>query len=137
MNKLTSTLLVDDDETTNFVNQMLLEHAGVTEQVLTAHNGQEALELILQQCQGGVCPELILLDINMPVMNGFEFLEEFRQLEFSNKQSVVIIMLTTSLNPNDMGRLQDLPNDGFLNKPLTEEALKNLLKEHFNQELPN
>lgn len=72
MQKLTSTLLVDDDETTNFVNEMLLKDMGVTEQILTAHNGQEALELILERCENNECPSLILLDINMPVMNGFE-----------------------------------------------------------------
>ena len=135
MEKLTSTLLVDDDETTNFVNQMLLKDMGVTEQVLTAHNGQEALELIQQRCRQGLCPELILLDINMPVMNGFEFLEEFEQLEFANKQSVVIVMLTTSLNPQDMNHLQKLPNDGFLNKPLTEKMVKEVLKKYFDKDL--
>ena len=136
MNKLTTTLLVDDDETTNFVNQMLLEDMGVTEDVLVANNGQEALELVRQRCQEGLCPELILLDINMPVMNGFEFLEEYEQLSFPNKQSVVVVMLTTSLNPQDMNRLRDLPNEGFLNKPLNEKMVKELLREHFDKDLP-
>ena len=135
MNKLTTTLLVDDDETTNFVNQMLLEDMGVTEDVLVANNGQEALELVRQRCQEGLCPELILLDINMPVMNGFEFLKEYEQLSFPNKQSVVIVMLTTSLNPQDMDRLRDLPNEGFLNKPLNEKMVKELLREHFDKDL--
>ena len=135
MNKLTTTLLVDDDETTNFVNQMLLEDMGVTEDVLVANNGQEALELVRQRCQEGLCPELILLDINMPVMNGFEFLEEYEQLSFPNKQSVVVVMLTTSLNPQDMDRLRDLPNEGFLNKPLNEKVLKELLRKHFDKDL--
>ena len=137
MDKLTTTLLVDDDETTNFVNQMLLEDMGVTEDVLVANNGQEALELVRQRCQEGLCPELILLDINMPVMNGFEFLEEYEQLSFPNKQSVVVVMLTTSLNPQDMDRLRDLPNEGFLNKPLNEKMVKELLREHFDKDLPS
>ena len=136
MNKLSATLLVDDDETTNFVNQMLLEDMGVTEQVLVANNGQEALELVQQRCQQERCPELILLDINMPVMNGFEFLEKYEQLDFPNKQSVVIVMLTTSLNPQDMDRLRGLTNEGFLNKPLNEKMVKELLREHFDKDLP-
>ena len=137
MEKLTSVLLVDDDETTNFVNEMLLEDLDVTQQILVAHNGQEALEVIQQRCQEGLCPRLILLDINMPVMNGFEFLEAYEQLDFPNKQSVVIVMLTTSLNPKDVDRLRSLPNHGFLNKPLKRETINALFQAHFDQSLPS
>ena len=135
MQKLTSTLLVDDDETTNFVNEMLLKDMGVTEQILTAHNGQEALELILERCENNECPSLILLDINMPVMNGFEFLERYRKLDFPDKHTVVIGMLTTSLNPRDMDQLVGLPYDDFLSKPLTEAKVRSLLDQHFSLEL--
>lgn len=136
MNKISCTLLVDDDDTTNFVNQMLLEDLEVTDKVLIAHNGKEALELIKGQCEQSTCPELILLDINMPVMNGFEFLQAYEELDFNHKQSVVIVMLTTSMNSLDMDRLQEVPIKGFLNKPLTGEMVKDLLKQHFNRELP-
>ncbi len=132
MNKLTSILLVDDDTTTNFVNQMLLEDLDVTEEVLIACNGKEALETIDQQCQKGNCPQLILLDINMPVMNGFEFLEAYKQLDLSYKQSVMIVMLTTSMNPADMDRLGKMPIRGVLNKPLTAETFKRILGETFS-----
>lgn len=134
MSKLSSILLVDDDDTTNFVNQMLLEDMEVADQILTATNGQEALSVIKRQCAQGCCPSLVLLDINMPVMNGFEFLEAYEQLDLDNKQSVVVVMLTTSLNPKDLERLGDLPNRGFLNKPLTADMVKQLLQTHFEQD---
>src|SRR5687768_12322476 len=102
MEKIKYTLLIDDDQTTNFVNQLLLEDLQVSQQVHVALNGKEALALINRQCEQGNCPELILLDINMPVMNGFEFLEAYGKLEFARKQSVVIVMLTTSMNPGDV-----------------------------------
>ena len=70
MNKLSCILLVDDDDTTNFVNQMLLEDLGVVQQVLVAENGWQALQLIKQQWGKDNCPQPILLDINMPEMNG-------------------------------------------------------------------
>jgi CheY-like chemotaxis protein len=101
--------------------------------VLIAYNGKEALELIHNACESALCPELILLDINMPVMNGFEFLKAYQGLEFPHKQSVVIVMLTTSLNPQDMEQIDELPLKikGNLNKPLTEEMVRNLLHTHF------
>jgi len=131
MNKINSVVLVDDDTTTNYVNQLLLEDLDVTHQILIAHNGEEALELISGNCENGYCPQLILLDINMPVMNGFEFMEAYQRLASKHKQSVVVVMLTTSLNPGDVKRLQEVPINGFLNKPLTEDKVRALLKQHF------
>jgi CheY-like chemotaxis protein len=136
MNKLRSVLLVDDDQTTNFVNQLLLEDLEVSGQVLVSVNGREAINLIRQQCVNGDCPQLILLDINMPVMNGFEFLEAYKEMDLACKQSVVIIMLTTSMNPVDVERLREMPVNGLLNKPLTEEKVRELLRQHFDKELP-
>jgi CheY-like chemotaxis protein len=72
----------------------------------------------------------------MPVMNGFEFLETYKQMELACKQSVVIIMLTTSMNPVDVERLREMPVNGLLNKPLTEEKVRELLRQHFDKELP-
>lgn len=136
MNKIKRILLIDDDPITNFANQLLLEDLAVAEQVLVATNGQEALQRIRQLGAGGTCPELILLDINMPVMNGFEFLEAYEGFGSAQKQSVVILMLTTSMNPGDVQRLQQVHIQGFLNKPLTEEMVRDLLRQHFNRQLP-
>ncbi len=136
MNKLNCILLVDDDDTTNFVNELLLEDLKVTKEVCVTRNGEEALQMIGQECGENNCPQLVLLDINMPVMNGFEFLEAYNELDFSHKQSVVIVMLTTSMNPADVDRLQKLPIQGVVNKPLTKEKIQELLRQHFNQELP-
>ncbi|QHT65304.1 response regulator [Rhodocytophaga rosea] len=138
MEKIKCILLVDDDPTTNFVNETLLEDLQVSEQVLIAYNGKEALKLIQNECESDLCPELILLDINMPVMNGFEFLKAYQRLEFAHKQSVVIVMLTTSLNPGDIKQIDELPLKikGFLNKPLTEQMVRNLFQKHFHRDLP-
>ncbi|GGG43050.1 response regulator [Hymenobacter glacieicola] len=136
MDKLSCILLVDDDKTTNFLNRLLLENLGVADRVLVAENGREALRLIEQNSTEETCPALILLDINMPVMNGFDFLDAYQDLSFDHKQSVVIVMLTTSLNPRDVARLQQLPTNGFMNKPLTKKMVHDVLKEHFNLEFP-
>jgi CheY-like chemotaxis protein len=131
MNKLACILLVDDDNTTNFVNRMLLEDLAVTEKVIEAKNGQEAIKFLQEQSQNNGCPQLILLDVKMPVMDGFEFLEAYEKLEFEQKESIIIVMLTTSLHPRDVERLQHLPIKGYLNKPLTKDKMLDLLSQHF------
>jgi CheY-like chemotaxis protein len=134
MSKLGSILLVDDDKITNFLNQLLLNDLGVAQQVLTAENGQEALRIIEEQCESSDCPSLILLDVNMPVMNGFEFLEAYEKMAFTSKQSIIVVMLTTSLHPRDVKRLSGMPIQGFLNKPLTKIMVQELVQKHFSAE---
>ncbi len=132
MNKIACTLLVDDDETANFLNELLFKRLDVTQKLLIARNGLEALDVISENCPGQSCPALILLDINMPIMDGFEFLNAYKELNFDQKQSVVIIMLTTSLNPRDMEKVQEANIAGVINKPLTKKALLDIIDQHFS-----
>lgn len=133
MSKIKCALLVDDDSINNFVNQTLIAKLNITGNVITALNGEEALKHVRQYCSVSdrCCPDLILLDINMPVMDGFDFLEEYSKLDFSNKNQVVIIVLTTSSNPKDIEKIEQYKVNGFINKPLTEEKLRNILQIHF------
>jgi CheY-like chemotaxis protein len=133
---LSSVLLVDDDPTTNFLNKLLLTRMGVAEQVLVAENGEQALRTLAQMCSASVnpaCPRLILLDMNMPVLNGLAFLEAYVQMPLAQQQPIVIVMLTTSLHPVDLARIQQLPIAGFLSKPLTQEKVMSLWQQHFNE----
>jgi CheY-like chemotaxis protein len=134
MAAISCTLLVDDDDTTNFLNQALLRRMAVTDTVLVAGNGQEALDLLRTHCAEAItptCPALILLDLKMPRMNGLEFLQAYAQRPPAENPAVVIIILTTSLNPNDVGQMQHLPIHGYLTKPLTREKITQVLQEHF------
>jgi len=135
MVKLSSVLLVDDDPTTNFLNKLLLQTQGVAEQVLVAENGQEALRLLAPD-QPTCAPALILLDMNMPVMNGLAFLEAYAQLPLAQQQAIVVILLTTSIHERDLARAQQSPIAGFLDKPLNKTKLVALLHQHFPQTRP-
>src|SRR5215212_10175209 len=98
--KLNCVLLIDDDEPTNFFNQIIIENTGCAEEIKTAQSGQEALEYLTNisgSDKSFPCPDLIFLDINMPAMNGWEFLEKYRTLDGHLKGKVMIVMLTTSL----------------------------------------
>jgi len=135
---LPAVLLVDDDPTTNFINTRLLKRLQVSNEILVALDGQQALDVLHTHCANGgsTCPSLVLLDVNMPVMNGFEFLEAFMQRPPSSK-SMVIVLLTSSQLDEDLVRAQHLPVADFLNKPLTREKISEVLDRYFDHPLPN
>lgn len=133
-NKLNCVLLIDDDEPTNFLNQLVLEGTGCTERIHVAESGHSALRYLESSCenQNQPCPELIFLDINMPAMNGWEFLERYSGLEKQRKEHPVVVMLTTSLNPDDRALASKIPDvSGFETKPLTYDKLEAILKKYF------
>lgn len=134
MKKLSLVLLVDDDATTNFLNEHLLNKLGVAEAVLVARNGEEALRLLAETCANPVtCPELVLLDLNMPVMSGIAFLEAFQPPPPA--LPICVVVLTTTAHPHDLARLAGLPYAGLLHKPLTRAKVDALLREHFQRQL--
>lgn len=126
-------LLVDDNYASNFLHTKLLPHPDPTAQVRTALNGQEALEVLRTHYQPPTprCPTLVLLDINMPIINGFAFLEAYQQLALAQRQDLTILLLTTSISPRDLARLQHLPIAGLLPYPLSEEKIAQVLADHF------
>ncbi|MFC5684103.1 response regulator [Flavobacterium sp. MAHUQ-51] len=137
--KLNCILLIDDDAATNFINRRVIEKADITENIFTALNGKEAINFLTnkgnhQKEEDAVYPQpnLILLDINMPIMDGWEFLEAYEKLDENQKSKIIIVMLTTSFNPDDKTRAEKIETiSGFKNKPLSAEILNDLIKTHF------
>jgi CheY-like chemotaxis protein len=136
--KLKCILLIDDDEPTNYISKMLIEEAGCAEHVEVAQSGQKALDYLTSSenahCDDSEfpCPDLIFLDINMPAMNGWEFLEKYEGLPVACRGNVIMVMLTTSLNPEDKQKASEIPDiSGFESKPLTSEKLERILRKHY------
>jgi CheY-like chemotaxis protein len=126
--KVNTILLVDDDNVTNFINERLINKLNIAQNVKVTSNGEEGITFIKEYCQtGNLCPEIIFLDINMPVMDGFEFIRAFEELKEVITNKTKIVILTTSTNANDIEKLKYLGNFDFINKPLTEEKLFNCL----------
>lgn len=136
MKKLNTILLVDDDEITNFSNKFLLNKSEVAEKIDVVMNGEEALKYLSDPAHDDV--DLILLDVNMPVMNGFEFLAEFENLPSRRQSQCLILMLTTSLHPDDKQKAAAFKEknilSGYFNKPLTMESVKLIRSQYFPED---
>jgi CheY-like chemotaxis protein len=139
MQKLAKVLLVDDDQITTFLNTQLLKQLAVAEHVLVAHNGVEALQTLAKTCDEPAAstePLLVLLDVNMPVMNGVEFLETYQQHPLAQKCHLVVVVLTTSEHGRDLARIKALPLAAdILTKPLTREKVETILHRHYQRGL--
>lgn len=127
MKKLDHVLLVDDDSITNFLNENLLKEMKLAEEINVANDGAEALDFIKAHWDRGISfkKKLILLDINMPVMDGFEFLEHFDQMKIND--GVKIVLLTTSSNNKDIEKAKKYNVYDYILKPLNDEKLMTLV----------
>lgn len=132
MYPLSAILLVDDDPSTNFLNEATLYPLRLTSTYLTARNGAEAIAQLKNQSATPAQPVLVLLDMAMPVMNGMDFLEQFGSLPAELRASIMIIVLAVSMTSADLTRIGDYPVVGTVSKPLTAEKLTTILQLQFN-----
>jgi CheY-like chemotaxis protein len=136
---LQAILLIDDDLPTNFIHKKIIQKAAVDVVVKSVTNVQEALDFITYS---GIYentaeiprPGVIFLDINMPGLNGWDFMNAYHQLNKRFKVKSIIIMLSTSLDPEDKKRaLLDKEIATFLNKPLRPEMVTSLLDNYYKE----
>ena len=130
MKTYNSILLIDDSDSDNFLHTRIVKKTGITDKIIVKNNGVTALEYLKEQIAvDSTDPELIFLDINMPGMNGWEFLDEYDKLDEKSKEGIIICMLTTSYATPDIEKAKS--NDcihSFISKPLTTEKLLTVLE---------
>ncbi|MVN20696.1 response regulator [Mucilaginibacter arboris] len=120
-------MLVDDDEINNFITVKLIRKAFPDSVLSTYLNGRLAIDRLkdILQHQPENIPDYILLDINMPVMNGWEFLEEYKQLNFDSDKKITIYILSSSVFSNDIDKSKSYESvASFISKPLNLESIK-------------
>lgn len=122
-------LLVDDDSTSTFLCMKTLERMGFMGDIHSALNGAEALDLFKDYYRGSRgLPHIILLDLNMPIMDGFGFLEAFNKLNLPNIDDVKIIVVSSSEDADDIRRVKNLGVSRYISKPLKTERLREVLE---------
>jgi len=130
--KFTSLMLIDDNEIDNLINQKIIESCNICNHIFMHTSAKSAVEFLrnvekVEKWSKEMLPEIIFLDIDMPLMDGFQFLEEFNRLNSETKKRCKIVMLTSSNNEADITRAQKSSYVAkYITKPLTEDNLMSL-----------
>lgn len=124
MSNYKTCLLIDDNYIDNFVTRRILEGGDFAEKVIVTQSASEAIASLQA---GTVKPDVIFLDIRMPVMGGFEFLQEYDKINIENKQAIKIFMLSSSLDPTDLKKSTNNKYiTQFIHKPITQKILDDI-----------
>jgi len=126
--KYRAVMLIDDNEIDNLINQKMIEAASITDNIYTHIGAKSAIEFLKNMEKMDVAekvlPDVIFLDIDMPLMDGFQFLDEFENLSALTRKKSRIVMLTSSINPQDFNRSKKYNNvKMYLNKPLSHDSI--------------
>lgn len=130
-------LLVDDDMSTNFIHRRIVENAKIKVDVKEITSAKEALDYLTysgkyENNEHTPKAGIIFLDINMPGMNGWDFIAEYKKLDEKHKARIVVVMLSTSLNPDDEQQAANVAEIAtYLHKPLNKEAFAKIADQFF------
>jgi CheY-like chemotaxis protein len=127
MAKFTEVLLVEDDPITVMVCDRIIKLSSFADRVTSCENGKIAIDFLSAISNKNNVPAIIFLDINMPVMNGWDFLEEFELVKSGFDTLPRIYLLSSTVDPEDYKKAKNfsLVQD-FISKPLSKEALGNI-----------
>lgn len=134
--KVNCIMLIDDNENDNFFHERVIKKNDAANRIIIKESGERALDYLKNQKQdGGPNPDIIFLDINMPRMNGWEFLDEYNKLDSELKGKMVVVMLTTSAREEDKNQAKALNIlTDFKSKPLTKEMLEEVLVKYHEKQ---
>ncbi len=134
MKKVKDFLVIDDDYAARYLAGNAIEEANLADNIIFCNNGLEALTYIKENClptkenPDKSCPELILLDLNMPVMDGYEFLEELARIEDLRHNDTSVILLSSSSYLKEESKVKKFSILGYIEKPVMAEDLLKLIK---------
>jgi len=135
-NRAVSILLVDDDEINNFISIKLIRKALFNAEITACLNGKFAIDQLVEMQRKGAdkLPDYILLDINMPIMNGWEFLDEYKRLNIDPLGKTKIYIISSSVFSNDINKARSYPLvKSFISKPLSVDKIKEMFSVESNE----
>jgi CheY-like chemotaxis protein len=123
--KFKKVLLIDDNDIDNFINERMITTSNFSEKVIVKNSAEGALDFLRSSASDvSALPEVIFLDLNMPVMDGFGFLEEYEKLDEAVRKNCHVIVLSSSISSEDINRASTNPYvTRYVNKPLSEKYL--------------
>jgi CheY-like chemotaxis protein len=121
-------LIIDDDLLLNKINEKVLHTAGLVKELHIVLNGSQAIDYLTNRIEKNYAlPEFIILDLHMPVMGGFDFIDHFQQMDFPGKSTIQLIVFTSSSSPKDKQKARDRGISHYLNKPYLLRNLTNIV----------
>lgn len=122
-------LIIDDDKQLNQINQKILLASGFVSELHITLNGREALEYLTVRMEKKYpLPDIIILDLRMPVMDGFEFIDQLRKLDYPNRYRTELVVFTSSSSPKDKQKMLEKGIKHYLNKPYLLRGLTDIVK---------
>jgi len=130
VNRFKKILLIDDDEVDIFISNKIIRSTSLADEVISKRSAEEGLNFLKSLSETpDELPDIIFLDLGMPMMDGYDFLNEFDTLEYAVKSKCRIVLLTNAIDPGNTmtNRIRKNPAiSGILGKPLTAEALEKI-----------
>ncbi len=133
MKKIKTACIIDDDPIFIYGTKRLMAEIDFCETVLVYQNGQDAMDGLNKfMANGQKLPCVILLDLNMPIMNGWEFLDDFVKIPNYSREKVVIYIISSSVDPRDLGRIKNYNVvNNYILKPISKQDLESALENIF------
>lgn len=130
MGKIDSCCIIDDDPIFVYGTKRIMKEIEFCESIVVFNNGQEALDGLMEISQSDKkTPQVIFLDLNMPIMNGWEFLDEFIKIPNNNLKKAIVYIISSSVDPRDLERVKDYKQrvNNYILKPITPNDLETVL----------
>lgn len=130
MSIINKIFLVDDDNTFVFITKKIIGQLDLLNKLEIFGNGLEALNYLKENSQNfDALPEIIILDLSMPVMDGWQFLDEFEKIKLQMAKKITIYICTSSITPEDILKSQDFANvKEYIIKPITKDKILSIIK---------
>ena len=129
MNKINTACIIDDDDIFIYGTRRIMQEVNFCDDIIVFNNGKEAIDGMQNYlAEGKNLPDVIFLDINMPVMNGWDFLEEFTKIPNLNKDAVILYIVSSSVDPADLQKAKEFELvNNYILKPILPKQLNEIL----------